>query len=1111
MNAASQIQNECVFIEGKLYENLKQFDCQGVQSITFIGNQTRNENENFIIKLYKEISDEQIEVLQQIKKYQNQKIPKCQHMIKIIGIQNFLNIKKDRKFYVVMEKGKDNTQNLIKSNISFSLFQKFKIFEQMVRGEMELHSLGYFQINLKPQSFVYFETQTQNYQVKLIDFGSIKHDSTYFKTKQIETFNYLAPEVIQGNQLYNKTVNIWSLGIILYELLVSEDFFLAKNKQEMKEQMQDLTQDWINKNINKANCLGQTEKDLINSMLQIESKKRIQLEILLQKIDQYLTNIQEYQKRIVMQLSVIKTTNQQFIQNLMEKLNKINQIETAEQKKKQLVICINKEIKKYQEILNENEQRLQQIQQAKMKDEFIKLEQEIFQVNQQQQLQEYNLIMEKITKELRLVEQLLKNKEIENQQKLKKEKEQFINFLEIIRNQFRLQSNQIQTLSEQYNLNQRDQKQINEQEKYLNVRKQHQKMEEEIKELEQSEVRIMVQCDEQKITIYQQFNTKLKEIQQAQNVLKILIEEASKSILSFNAKIFEENSNQIDNLNDKLTDYLDKFQYQSKNQKYSNKIVQIMNQIKFVLEQLNSLKKQINQCTQTSYQQFNKNYYEIEELLRYYQKQYNQLHEQIYNDELIEQINLERIKKIKMTQNQLDQIKKKMNQLKDQIKYLFHNKYLNYEQIYNLINNKLIKIDQNIIKCQKKFENFIELNLLNSYEIMKNQIKLLQEVQRKLDRDVNEIEYNIDQFKLIISKIETENESEEKKEIFNLNTQLQETYRKFSKALNSIHFQFESIELYKQMKVYQDNFQVELKQEIQTLKEYLEVQNINTKLFQIEMKMRDIKNNKQQQLIVELLQKLQQTNQQKGYRLKNVFNRVCQKQQELNFCFMDNNLIKNYEYLKMQESQLSIELNLINQKTYDRQLNSQELIILKEQILQVQSNIFDLIMKIPKKNKIQEFNKAYQQNLESYEKLLALVNYIKQYHLTRYYERLKENKFKKQNKQQIQKESNFDKSFQSLLNDDQEKYAINEKEAQDKLQKYENIVNNIYNMMTKEIMEKDKQQMEKQLIEIESQIKQQNLAILESNFNDPSVIENIIYNRKIYKLNEFAQTLILYK
>lgn len=52
----------------------------------------------------------------------------------------------------------------------------------MVRGVMELHSLGNFQLDLKPENFVYFETKNQNYQVKLIDFGLVKYDSTYLKT-----------------------------------------------------------------------------------------------------------------------------------------------------------------------------------------------------------------------------------------------------------------------------------------------------------------------------------------------------------------------------------------------------------------------------------------------------------------------------------------------------------------------------------------------------------------------------------------------------------------------------------------------------------------------------------------------------------------------------------------------------------------------------------------------------------------------------------------------------------------------------------------------------------------------------------------------------------------
>ena len=53
--------------------------------------------------------------------------------------------------------------------------------------------------------------------VKLTDFGlaRIVGDKSLM-TSYVGTPTYLAPEVLIGNQSYNKAVDLWSLGVVLY-------------------------------------------------------------------------------------------------------------------------------------------------------------------------------------------------------------------------------------------------------------------------------------------------------------------------------------------------------------------------------------------------------------------------------------------------------------------------------------------------------------------------------------------------------------------------------------------------------------------------------------------------------------------------------------------------------------------------------------------------------------------------------------------------------------------------------------------------------------------------------------------------------------------------------
>ncbi|CAD8156411.1 unnamed protein product [Paramecium pentaurelia] len=268
----------------------------------------------------------------------------------------------------------------------------------------------------------------------------------------------------------------------------------------------------------------------------------------------------------------------------------------------------------------------------------------------------------------------------------------------------------------------------------------------------------------------------LQEIQQAQNRFKISIEKANKSIVETDRQYLDENDQQIYELKDQLKDLLDKFLYQSQHQKYKDKINETIYSIVRVCSNLKFLDQLIQQQKiLEAYQEYKNKYDQIQQFLEDKQQQHQQLHQQIYNDQYFEQINGERIKKLKITQDKFDQFKNKMNQLKDQITNLFNNQYYNNQQTKNLTNNELIKIDQKIFEFQKQFDNFNELNTQNqnSCEIIRNQIKLLEEFKRK-QKEVkeNEIE-KVNQFKLTIEKKEAEHKSEQEKEIFNLINQLQ--------------------------------------------------------------------------------------------------------------------------------------------------------------------------------------------------------------------------------------------------------------------------------------------------------------------------------------------------
>ena len=79
-----------------------------------------------------------------------------------------------------------------------------------------MHNKGIVHRDLKLENILVSE----NGYLKVIDFGiskELENDDLVTDTV-CGTAEYMAPEILSGEN-YNKTVDLWSIGIILYELI----------------------------------------------------------------------------------------------------------------------------------------------------------------------------------------------------------------------------------------------------------------------------------------------------------------------------------------------------------------------------------------------------------------------------------------------------------------------------------------------------------------------------------------------------------------------------------------------------------------------------------------------------------------------------------------------------------------------------------------------------------------------------------------------------------------------------------------------------------------------------------------------------------------------------
>ena len=100
----------------------------------------------------------------------------------------------------------------------------FKFFIQIVNAIKFLHDNNIIHRDIKPENILLFD----NNVVKLCDFGlSVKCESTLPGGSFSGTTEYMSPELI-NNEDYGKEVDLWMLGILLYEMIHSISPFRPK-------------------------------------------------------------------------------------------------------------------------------------------------------------------------------------------------------------------------------------------------------------------------------------------------------------------------------------------------------------------------------------------------------------------------------------------------------------------------------------------------------------------------------------------------------------------------------------------------------------------------------------------------------------------------------------------------------------------------------------------------------------------------------------------------------------------------------------------------------------------------------------------------------------------
>jgi serine/threonine protein kinase len=190
------------------------------------------------------------------------------HVVKLIN-----HFEDDDKFYLIMLfASKGQLYSHLKRETRFDQRKAAQIMRETLEAVKYLHSFDppIIHRDIKPENLLLDE----NSRVKLADFGwsNFKSDDqtrvTYCGTPE-----YLSPEMVK-KQGHDTTVDIWSLGVLLFELLAGHAPFTGSSQEELFQNIRKLKINW-------PADFPPLAKNLVTKILKLNPSERISIDEIL--------------------------------------------------------------------------------------------------------------------------------------------------------------------------------------------------------------------------------------------------------------------------------------------------------------------------------------------------------------------------------------------------------------------------------------------------------------------------------------------------------------------------------------------------------------------------------------------------------------------------------------------------------------------------------------------------------------------------------------------------------------------------------------------------------------------------------------------------------------
>ncbi|XP_045491722.1 aurora kinase A-B [Colias croceus] len=177
----------------------------------------------------------------------------------------------EKRIYFILEYAKHGAlYKLLKERGRFDDRIAAIYVRDLTKALIYCHTKKVIHRDLKPENLLI----GHNWELKIADFGWSVHSPSSRRMTLCGTLDYLSPEMIDGKP-HSYAVDIWSLGVLCYELLVGLPPFDAKDSHQTYKKIRYVI-------IKYPEFISEKAKDLMGKLLVINPEQRLPLASVLQ-------------------------------------------------------------------------------------------------------------------------------------------------------------------------------------------------------------------------------------------------------------------------------------------------------------------------------------------------------------------------------------------------------------------------------------------------------------------------------------------------------------------------------------------------------------------------------------------------------------------------------------------------------------------------------------------------------------------------------------------------------------------------------------------------------------------------------------------------------------